>query len=64
MKVTNSTKAVVNYNGRAYGPNASFDLADGDEKIQDIARMLDDGRLAVSLSVKSEEKPAEKTPKK
>lgn len=64
MKVSNNTRAVVNYNGRAYGPNASFDLKEGDEKIQDIARMLDDGRLAVSLSVESAEKSTEKTAKK
>lgn len=59
MKVTNKTIAVVNYNGRAYGPNASFDLADGDEEIQDIARMLGDGRLGVADVTKPASKPSD-----
>mgnify|MGYP006054816635 CR=1 FL=1 len=50
MKVTNATKSVVNYKGRAYGPNAAIELAEGDEKRGDIGRMLGDGRLSVSLA--------------
>lgn len=64
MKVTNKTIAVVNYNGRAYGPNASFDLAEGDEKIQDIERMLGDGRLSASLDVSTAKEVGDKATKK
>lgn len=57
MKVTNATKAVINYRGKVFGPGAAIDLRDGDEKRGDISRMLGDGRLSVSLKA---EAPASK----
>jgi len=50
MKVTNATKAAINYAGRSYGPNASFEVAKGDEQKPGVVRMLGDGRLTVGLS--------------
>lgn len=57
MKVTNATKAVINYRGKVFGPNAAIELREGDEKRGDISRMLGDGRLSVSLKT---EAPASK----
>lgn len=58
MKVTNTTKAVINYRGKVFGPNAAIELRDGDEKRGDIARMLGDGRLSVSLGAEPDVKPS------
>lgn len=58
MRVTNATKAVINYKGTAYAPGKSFDV-DAEHEEQ-MAGMLGDGRLTVDLGEQAEKKKAEK----
>lgn len=54
MRVTNATKAVINYKGMAYAPGKSFDVDAEHEK--QMEGMLADGRLTVDLGDQKDEK--------
>lgn len=58
LRVTNATKAVINYKGTAYAPGKSFDVDAEHEK--QMEGMLGDGRLTVDLGDQAEKKKTDK----
>lgn len=55
MRVTNNTAAVMNYDGKAYGPGRSFEMSDAHAAGRAEKAMLESGALGVKLGNKASE---------